>query len=177
VDAGGGGMSVLAYKDGVLAADSGMFVGGRRYTTGTPKVVRSDLGLFGACGDASRAELAKSWFLEGMTAHMPAPGNGADETYWEMLWVRTDGTVWWSDGGAPFAQMPFVYAVGLPTAAAMCDGVMHAGLPALYAVEVAIERCAWLGGPAVCVALTGCLQKPPKLVRAFVAKKRKRWNG
>lgn len=63
-------MTVIAYKDGVIAADSCSFSGGRRYKTMHRKVSRCDLGLIGCAGRSSDCVLLHQW-LPGVVPMQP----------------------------------------------------------------------------------------------------------
>lgn len=138
-------MTVIAYKDGVMAADSCSFSGGVRYKTMHRKVSRGDYGLVGCGGRSSDCVLAHQWFTDGMPETRPAFSNDKDEPM-AILWVKAYGTLWCGDERLVFAEIEAPAAIGENAAANFCEGAMHAGLSAKDAVRLTIAHCIYVGG-------------------------------
>jgi len=137
-------MSIVAYKAGEMAADSCSFSGGRRYPS-EPKIVKSDLGLFGTVGRNSDGYLARGWFRSGMPTERPEFSDEKDDEL-HIMWVKPDGTVWWADKCLSFTPMPWPTSIGNSTAIYFVEAAMLAGMTAGDAVALGIQHCVWIGG-------------------------------
>lgn len=126
-------MTVVAYKDGVLAADKqSTFAGLRRTTT---KIARLPDGrLFGAAGNSSKCRALLQWFEKG-DADAKYPD---DKNECMVLIVNLDGSlVYYDDGPTPILlEDPFT-AIGSGRDYAM--GAMDVGASAVKAVDVACK--------------------------------------
>ena len=140
-------MTIIAYKDGMMAADSCSFSGGRKYPVPEPKIVRSALGLFGAAGRDSDCWLGRSWFRSGAAQGQEQPNFSKDEhDPVEFLWVKPDWSVWWADDRLQFTPYAFPACIGESSVVSFTEGAMMAGLSAPDAVALAIRHCVWVGG-------------------------------
>lgn len=144
-------MTVIAYKAGVMAADSHSFQSGRRYPTQHPKVTKFEHGLFGTCGRSSDCVLAHEWAVSGMD-YVPRFTEDKDEPM-HLMWVKPDGTVWWADHRLKWSQVSAPATIGENSAADFTEGAMQAGLSADAAVALAIQHCVWVGGDVTVVRL------------------------
>lgn len=138
-------MTIIAYKDGVMAADSCSFAEGKRYPVCRPKIVRGPLGLFGAAGRELDGALAKDWFLGGMEDEKPKFSEDKEDELL-VMWAKLDGSVWWADYRLAFIPLPAPSAIGESSALGFTEGAMCAGLSAVEAVRLAIKHCVWVGG-------------------------------
>lgn len=129
-------MTVIVYRDGVMAADRQSTISGVRACEVT-KIARreSDGALIGIAGNAGLASALMRWFLAGETETKPAMHMNADEHKTALaLIVRPDGAVeehgvdGWAIVEGPF----FAYGAGLESAIA----AMHMGADARRAVEI-----------------------------------------
>lgn len=141
----GGLMTIIAYKDGIMAADSCSFSGGRRYPVTRPKIVKGSLGLFGCAGRDSDGYLAKDWFLAGMSKEHPKFSEDKDDEL-HVMWAKADGTVWWADYRLAFVPMPAPAAIGESAVLNFVEGLMCGGFGVAEAVSLAIQHCIWIGG-------------------------------
>ncbi len=142
-------MTVLAYRDGVLAADSGAFMGATRHAFGL-KIARAPDGtLYGFSGVYAEGEAYMAWVLAGAQGDLPSIRRTKEadtEDAIHILRVRPGraperltgyGIETWHD--APYA------AIG--AAAEFALGALHAGATAVQAVEAAIAHSQWAHGP------------------------------
>lgn len=130
-------MTVIVYRDGVMAADRQSTIMGVRACEVT-KVARrpSDGALIGVAGDAGLASAFMRWFVAGEQGDRPALHIAADEHKTALaIIVRAGGAVEeHSVGGwAPVEGAFYAYGSGLEAAVA----AMHMGADAARAVEIA----------------------------------------
>lgn len=87
-------MTVIAYKDGVMAADMQVTVGSQRYRT--QKLVRLPCGgVAGGAGDSAAAEAALAWFKGGGSLSGPGSADALPDVEGaSVLIVKGDGTRW-----------------------------------------------------------------------------------
>lgn len=139
-------MTVIAYKDGVMAADSCSFRNGRRYAS-FPKIVRaSDGSLAGVSGEMGNANAFKDWFLAGENGQSPKMEGGNDSDFGAVI-VRPDGAVWTTYGDGRLIQSADpLEAMGENVAAGFCEAAMLAGLSAEDAVRLTVEHCIYAAG-------------------------------
>jgi hypothetical protein len=129
-------MTVIVYRDGVMAADRQSTITGVRACEVT-KIARraSDGALIGVAGDAGLAAAFMRWFLADETGDRPSLHMSADDHKTALaLIIRPDGSAeehgvggWATIEGAFFA-----YGSGLEAAIA----AMHMGADAPRAVEI-----------------------------------------
>lgn len=136
-------MTIIAYKDGILAADDAFVQEDMMWGTAEKIWKRNDGTLIGAHGEAGWCEKFKDWVLGGEEGDAPeAEKDGPG--YSCGLIVRNDGRV---EIHAPTGVLPFsgeYYAMGSGSALAL--GAMASGKSAAEAVGVAIQHCCWCGG-------------------------------
>jgi ATP-dependent HslUV protease subunit HslV len=136
-------VTVIAVKDGVMAADTGNWHGGICFG-GARKLWRlNDGSIFGGAGWQPVVELTRDWLQSGMTADTK-PEPVADDDL-DGLLLKPDGSVWiithkfhcyrsdkfCNTGGA---HSEFLY------------GAMLAGASAEHAVRLAIQYCGSAAG-------------------------------
>lgn len=130
-------MTTIAYRYGVLAADTGVASGGVRCGRLT-KIVRSPSGnLGGAAGSATYCEAFKNWMAGGQRGDPPEPKEHRD--------CLDQGAVFWPDGSIEvheldgrFRLSATYYALGSGRSEAL--GAMYAGADAALAVRCAMEH-------------------------------------
>jgi hypothetical protein len=138
-------MTVIAVKDGIMAADSAAICGGRISPSGHPKISKYPGSVAGACGRADDCYAFQLWFESGSCA--PGPkfmGEGDDAP--TFLMIDRGDQVWRKEGSGPWFPYDAISAIGESTAANFALGAMHAGLSAEEAVRLAIKHCVWIGG-------------------------------
>lgn len=138
-------MTTIAYRDGVMAADSASTYGNNKATQ-VRKVRKIGRFLVGLSGSASLAEDFCVWLArkQRITA-WPVQPTG-DDGVWALLVDRETGRVFKMDKcGTPFRLYGKWFATGSGMDAAM--GAMAAGASALRAVEIACTIDAGSAGP------------------------------
>ena len=136
-------MTIVVYRDGVIAADSAGSRGDRLVGYFT-KITKTDAGMLaGAEGEAGCIETFLKWVREGCT-----PDNVPDfkEDHVSGFTVNPRGVI----TGYNWMFQPYVvdwpfYGVG--SGYAVAQGAMEAGATAERAVEIAIKYCDGCGGP------------------------------
>ena len=138
-------MTVIAVKDGVMAADSGCFADEVRYPLLGQKIVRFLSGdLVGFSGNERAAIAVQAWMSK---TELLFPDLDGLECSWLRLKPR--GLCYHGSHKAKGLENPVrsLYAIGNATAAIMAEGAMYAGASAAEAVQIAIDRCVWVAGP------------------------------
>lgn len=124
-------MTIVAYKKGVLAADS-CISDGTLDCGIMRKIVRSKSGLLaGASGDAQDIVVFLQWCARDMRGKRPEFGKDA----LAGIIVKPDGTIWYCEaGGVPYRLTSDFYAAG--DGAHMAIGAMAAGADPVRAVKI-----------------------------------------
>lgn len=150
-------MTVIVYRDGIMAADRQSTISGVRACEVT-KIARreSDGALIGVAGDAALASAYMRWFVAGEQGERPSMHVSADDHKTALaLIVRPDGSVEEHSvaGWAPVEGEFFAYGSGLEAAIA----AMHMGADARRAVEIAniVTTGCGMGVDAVLLARSG----------------------
>lgn len=142
-------MTVLVYRFGVLAADSGNFQG-CVMQFGANKVARgADCTLYGATGSAADASTYLRWVRRGCEGDAPVirrTKEAESEGACNILRVRPgcDPELVTAYGVETFEGCAYV-AFGAASEAAL--GALHAGATAVQPVEAAIAHSQWAHGP------------------------------
>jgi hypothetical protein len=134
-------MTVVVYRDGVMAADTADWIGNIAYTFDIEKVVRlPDGSLMGASGDSGDIQAFHKWATNGF----PEQQGKAEDVFSAMI-VRPDGTIWSYDKTwRPERVFGDWYGCGAHVE--FINGLMVAGIDAIGAVELAIKHCAFAAG-------------------------------
>lgn len=144
-------MTVIAYRDGMMAADRQGFCGSTKANTAT-KIGRrdSDGALIGASGNASLCAALLRWFLDGEQGERPKIDFDKDNNAGALV-VRPNGAVEIHDvwGWHP-CEGPY-HATGCGSDFALA--AMEMGASAERAVEVTIKLEAYTGGGVDVVCL------------------------
>ena len=129
-------MTAVAYRDGVMAADSVGWKGGHIIVPVPPKIWRpAEGGLIGCAGASHEIHMFKQW-MTGCAGIVPDKFD-KDEQF-EAVWAKPDGSVWqcwhtlhWTPA-APFvaigAEVSFMY------------GALYAGASAEQTVRLVIAH-------------------------------------
>lgn len=142
-------MTVIAYKDGIIAADSLL---SDRYVKGgsVRKVERNAQGwLAGAAGDAGPGMM---FLREFKTARSPLVHKySATELESEIIAmiVSPKGEIYLYSSGVVFPILDSYYAIG--SGAGVALAVMGCGKSAAESVAAAIGLSPWLGGNVLCL--------------------------
>lgn len=125
-------MTTIAYKDGIMAADSGVTYDDT-YKGSTQKIFFSKKsGVVGMCGSLAYLAKFKKWVEVEHCDLAKIPNTEGDAT---ALWLKTDETVWLIECGLAVQVNAPYYATG--SGHALATGAMAAGASAEQAVLVA----------------------------------------
>lgn len=138
-------MTTIAYKDGCMAADSGMSDGGMIVANKHPKVAANIHGdLAGVCGSAAFSDLFLDWFRAGEKGDRP---EAIADTSDEAIIARVDGRLELYQSRGLIRIDHDYYAIGSGYKLAM--GVMWNGGGAIDAVVCGIEHDVYTRGPVL----------------------------
>lgn len=148
-------MTTIAYRDGVLAADTRLGAGSMRTGRMIKAVALSGGGMAAACGRAVYIRAFLDYALSlpfGMIDGIHVPPEAASADGDEGLIVATDGQVTlFEEGFGRFVLDAPFYATGSGARFAM--GAMQVGADAIRAIEAAIALDANSGGDITVVRL------------------------
>ena len=136
-------MTIVAYRDGIMAADSVGWTGSATVKSPVaPKIKRlPDGGLIGCGGNTSEIVRVCAWMIN---PSLPTPTLDKDECF-SAIWVKPDGSLWLGGYDLNFYQLyDQFFAIGSPTA--FVFGALHAGASAEAAVQLAIDHTDSVGG-------------------------------
>lgn len=133
-------MTTMAFREGIMAADSAAFADDT-YGGQTTKIFRTaDGSLVALAGSLIYAARVEAW-LKGVTSKKPDYGVDVSG-----ILVRQDGTIWVINGDGDLAPINAPYlASGSGRVAAL--GALAAGASAQKAVEIACGLDAYTRGP------------------------------
>jgi len=134
-------MTTIAYRDGVLAADQGIFDRGT-IVGRTEKIWRSGKGLGGICGCLGDLAAFRDWFKNGAVGDPPKFKD--DDS--EGIVVSKCGKVEWIGPEQKRVEIDAPY-VALGAGFRVAMGAMHVGAPADVAVETAADLDTCTAGP------------------------------
>jgi hypothetical protein len=140
-------MTIIAFKDGVMAADTARFSGNGRYIVGHVQKLRrlKSGGVFGACGPAPSIEKAYAALNEWAPGAVLNPLDKASDEDVSGIVALPDGSVWHFWWDMKPLKCPDHYAVdGYGDEIAI--GALEAGATAEQAVSICIRRSAGCGG-------------------------------
>ena len=143
-------MTIICFKDGVLAADSSVTEDGMAYGL-MRKIIRSPKGILaGAAGDAS----AISPFLRWVSLGMKARGKPKIEGDLDGMVIYQNGEISFFESNlVPFKVSSPFHAVG--SGQQMGIGAMAADKSAVEAVEIVCQRIVTCRGPIQALRLDG----------------------
>lgn len=150
-------MTTIAYRNGVMAADSRGYSGNRTPVGQKVKVEKLEDGtLLGAsCTIAGGAEAIRRWYVDGMPKEVPY---ALPESF-TLLVVKPNGEAFYGNDAHMLAGPlnDSFYAIGSGSDYAL--GAMQMGADAKTAVEVACKLDVWSDCPIYCVSHNGDLMK------------------
>lgn len=128
-------MTTIAYRDGILAADTGETAGNSRLGRAVKIVRRADGALAAAAGNAVYAYAFKEWFRRGGEGQ-PPEAKSENNTFDRGVIFHADGRIEvFEPGGKFFTAAPY-YALGSGRPEAL--GAMFAGASAIQAIKAAM---------------------------------------
>lgn len=133
-------MTVIAYKDGIMAADGSEWQGNVLTRSNVRKIHRGPCGeLFACSGEISHVARFREWVLGGRRDDMPSVNDD-----FQALLVEPDGTALEFNAGGS-AELSTDHAVAGAHAEFM-HGAFIAGASAADVIRLAIERCSYAAG-------------------------------
>lgn len=129
-------MTTIAYRDGVLAADTGVTSGGS-YSGRVNKIQRVGNILVGACGTAKFCHKFHDYVRKGMRGNPPIGNPNSDDHGYMGILIMPGGIVvdWEDDGWATFT--PPAYGAAWGAGSSEAKGALMAGASAIRAIEIA----------------------------------------
>jgi hypothetical protein len=153
-------MTVIAYKDGVMAADT--MLSAHNSQSRAQKIVRlPDGGVAGGCGLWTRAYSVLSWLADGGDAgarkgDSPEPPNVADA---QVLIARPDGSLWLLEDEFPaYPLRDAIASIGCGSDAALM--AMTLGLSAVEAVSRVTRQDVLCGDPVQSLEVVPSVDMP-----------------
>jgi ATP-dependent protease HslVU (ClpYQ) peptidase subunit len=125
-------MTIIAYRDGLMAADTCVTDG---FITSGMKLYKKQGHIIGFCGDVSQALVFVDWFFNQKKNRKP---DLASETGWEAMVLNVDGVTTWDRSLRPIPMDDHFYAIG--SGATLAIGAMEFGATAREAVAIACKR-------------------------------------
>ena len=139
-------MTTIAFKDGVLAADSHIACGGLRSGT-AQKIFEHGGGAIAGAGAYAEFLRFKDWIVDGAD-----PEKRPELKESDLIWIKPDGSVVEFEPTGQLAYEAPFYALG--SGRELAIGAMAAGASAEEAVRIAIDWSQGSGGE-VQIALVG----------------------
>lgn len=135
-------MTTIAYRDGVLAADTLITAGGERAGYGV-KIRRLGPLLYGSAGSCCLGDRHEAWLRAGAKGEAP-PLKDGDESASVYVFMPDDQVLWFHSTGMTPLRAPF-WAAG--SGESFARGAMEMGASAEQAVAVACKWDTGSGGP------------------------------
>lgn len=146
VACGEAGLTIIAYKDGEMAADCGMWNGTREVRVPFPKITRAaDGSLWAASGKAQDAWFLREWVIAGADMGNLPEFIGKDDERPSVIMAKSDGSLWSCQGELRLAPCAPVGCWGAGDASHFCEGALEAGLSAGDAVRLTIQHHLYAG--------------------------------
>ena len=146
-------MTILVYRNGVMAADSGCWQGDG-FTSWSVKIARGRGGVWGLCGSAAASESFLDWVRgEGDEMPMPKQVGDRDSSFAALCVMKASPgmiSILCYDGFERFRDAPYL-AMGAASPCAL--GALYCGASAVEAVRACIAHGPNAVGPARSVQL------------------------
>lgn len=137
-------MTVVVYRDGVMAADTAGWCGSVMTAEDQIKVRRSGDVLIGCSGLCPQIELFHEWFSLGANVNSKPFCNDEEGSFGALV-VLADASLWRYD--YQLRRYPAGGSWGVEGAhEEFCYALLIAGKSAVEVVGLAIKYCAWAGG-------------------------------
>lgn len=133
-------MTIIAYKDGIIAADSATFSGQTIINQSTMKIAKSKKGILGgATGSSTFCQSFRDWIMRECKGKVTFP----KDDFGIISRPGATGVEAWDENGVCYYQDAY-HAIGAGDDFAL--GVMWAGGSAIDAVKAAIHHSAFCSG-------------------------------
>jgi len=150
-------MTVVAFRDGVMASDSAVTTGDEFFCT-TQKLFRAkDGSIAGFTGNLSQMGTFKRWFEESYP-EVEVPKMGGT---WETLIVHPDLSMWWTNGKGLLVEIKG-QSMTIGSGGMWAKGALEAGATPAQAVQVAIDYNTACRGPIQIMQLEQPNPRPKK---------------
>ena len=143
-------MTTIAYRDGVLAADT-QTTSGERNDGHDVKIAKRGCILAAAAGSSAMCRLFMDWFRSGMKGDAPSMKNG-DFTGWGMLFYERDRIAMLNEAGWETRRAE-IYTNG--SGGDLALGAMAAGASPPEAVRIAMRYDIHTGGDVTVLRANG----------------------
>lgn len=149
-------MTTIAYRDGVMAADTRMCSGNQFIDQSMTKIARNKAGdLCGISGDAALGGPFLEWFLKGERGKHPPIIYEPTKSDIHAVIVRAKGTMRRFEPGGWFYFVAPYFAMGSGRDFAL--GAMHMGADAIRAVQAGCAHDPSSGGQIILLRHDGAL--------------------
>lgn len=147
-------MTTIAYRNGVMAADSGVWIGDATMPWARKTVRGADGTLYGIAGDAGQAQAFIEWVEAGCSGERPTAEREAEgASSYCVIAVSPGGPVrLLTARGVEVYHAPY-FALGAGNVGALC--AMHAGATAEGAIRAAIDHAPGANGPVQAIRHEG----------------------
>lgn len=145
-------MTIIAYRDGVIAADTLVTHHGSRVAH-TQKIFRVNGWLIGASGTLGAVRPAMAWVLDGADLSRPIDFGKVEDA--AATFVSPEGVRYYVDTGNPFLVEEVSPFTAMGSGADVARGAMFHGATAVEAVEAAISIDISCGGQIHWLGLDG----------------------
>lgn len=165
-------MTTIAYKAGVMAADSRAYAGFNSPLGAKRKIRRLPDGTLIGCStnQVGVGEAVMDWYAAGAD---PEKAPSLSETKFTFLAVRPNGQAFYAYDGFTLSGPISGSCFAIGSGEGIAHGAMRAGATAKRAVEIACDCDVWTGRPVVTIShVRGPLtqRKADKIVRDYLKK-------
>jgi ATP-dependent protease HslVU (ClpYQ) peptidase subunit len=148
-------MTVIAYRDGVIAADSRVTVEGKesgiRFFDSSVKLFRKDGCIIATAGASAPGIVFTRWY--GSRSKKPPEAITDQKSEWTCLVLDKTGLWEWDSSLEPEQVLEKFYAIGTGCKAAL--GAMYMNATAVEAVQIACMIDPNCGGPVQSMTMEG----------------------
>jgi ATP-dependent protease HslVU (ClpYQ) peptidase subunit len=134
-------MTIIAYRAGVIAADS---CATDSFITCADKLYKKNGAVIGFCGEVAQALVFVDWYFNQKKSRRP---DLASEQGWEAMVLTKQGVFIWERSLRPVPMGEEFYAIG--SGAPLAMGAMEYGASASEAVSIACRRDPYCREPVV----------------------------
>lgn len=151
-------MTTLAYRNGVLAADSGSWISNVAYRTANKLAMGPDGSLHGVTGGQGECDTYTAWVRAGMEGDAPRPepvgDPGDNRSSFHALVVSPTGevSIWTAHGFERHGQVDY-FALG--AGSEMAIGAMAAGASAERAIAIVADNSDYARLPVRTISRSG----------------------
>lgn len=131
-------MTAIAYRDGIMAADSVGWKGGHIIVPVPPKIwAPKQGGLIGCAGASNEIHQFREW-MRGLNE---APDKFDKDERFEAIWVKPDRSIWHCWHTLKWTPMPeTTHFIPIGAEVSFMYGALHAGATAEQTVRLTIEH-------------------------------------